>query len=694
MSAVVVAPSPRGGPEPAAAQTSGPGRAVVVSKSSELVDDEAVTLSWSGFTPGPAYVLQCKRDTSTWRNCSEPTRLSVVTGADGTGTAEFHVQSGVLPRPYFTPNSNPTLQCYGGSTTVACDLVVTECEFDVAAVRTARAPLDFVAPFPGIPPQRPPGTPADEPPPIVVPPLPPPPTAPTSPQAGPEITAVGSSSARLAIEEWLNGVRQPPRSRSVDVTTNNSPTALEYLIPDPLRSRTQDFALSAEPMEGARLERLRASGRDVVHIPLSVSALAFGTRANYSIYWRERLNLTPAIIAGIYDGTVTSWGDPAITAANGGCGLTTEGGPRPTIAVLRGDQSASTLAFTSWLQVRAPQVYDRGAQEIFPVVSGGLSRNSASEVARVTGITNYQSDDLAPGSYVRLGYADHAYMRRFAVVEAAVQNAAGVFVLPSTESVDLAARELTISSSGVAHADYTRRPDPGAYPVVMVNYAVVPITNITPAKADVLHDFITYALSDAGQKAATDLGYFALTPELRVAALRSLAKLPTTASLPASSPPTTTPPTTTTPTTTPTAVAGATSAAATADAATIAEPATTSTDPAGSPAASDGEAAPASAAAAEAGPASTALAGAGSSRSVDDKGRGADARAAAGPAGASDPGTVPTVIRPIVGESFAGSVFGLSIPLVFLLGCIAVALGRLQQLSSSLSRLRSALRRR
>ncbi|MGH3372001.1 MAG: hypothetical protein ACRDPR_18610, partial [Nocardioidaceae bacterium] len=67
---------------------------------------------------------------------------------------------------------------------------------------------------------------------------------------------------------------------------------------------------------------------------------------------------------------------------------------------------------------------------------------------------------------------------------------------------------------------------------------------------------------------------------------------------------------------------------------------------------------------------------------------------AAGAVEAGSAGSTETVIRPIVGESFAGSIFGLSIPMVFLLGCLAVALGRLQELNAGLSRLRAALRRR
>ncbi|MGH3369490.1 MAG: neocarzinostatin apoprotein domain-containing protein, partial [Nocardioidaceae bacterium] len=134
----------------ASAQT-GDTRTVTVSKDTGLADGENITVSWSGFSPGPAYLQQCRRDSTEWRTCAEFTRLPVVTGPDGTGTAAFTARSGVVPYPQFLRGANTPLSCYGGTTSSACDLIVTECEFDLAAVRTARVALDFVAPFPGLP---------------------------------------------------------------------------------------------------------------------------------------------------------------------------------------------------------------------------------------------------------------------------------------------------------------------------------------------------------------------------------------------------------------------------------------------------------------------------------------------------------------------------------------------------------------
>lgn len=677
------------------AQTAGGARTMSMSTSVGLVDEDLVTVTWTGYTPGPGYLLQCQAGTTRWASCAEFTRMEVTTGADGTGSAEFRVQSGVQDA-YLSSFTNSRISCFGATTVLACDLVLTECEFDVAADRTVRTPLDLVAPFPPAPPQRIGEVP--HPPLIERPPTPPLPPPPPSPPVGPEVTAMGSSSFRLLTEEWVSGVREPPYSRLVDVTTLNSPSALDNLRPDRnpqvAVSVTQDFALSSQPMEGERLARLRAIGRDVVHIPLSLSALAVTTRASYSVFWRQRLNLTAANVAGVLLGKIGRWDDPSITAANGGCGLTAP--IRPSVnnqpfAAIRGDQSASSLALTRWLQVRAPEVYNLGAREIFPTeTTFSRSRNSDRELSIFLGRTDEDiglPEGEAPTGFWRLGYVNLANARLQSLTVAALENTAGRFVLPTETSVALGAKDLEIAPDGTARTNWAAQPTDGAYPLVMVNYAVVPTTT-TGAKADVIHDFVTYALSDTGQKRATELGFFPLSPELRAAAQRNLAKLATTANQP---------PVTTTTTTTPGSSSATTNEPAAGPAGASATPAGDAGAAPASPSGSSSEAA--AAAGAGSTDASSSPSGSGGSSGTGGLTGSSDERAQQSATGVLAGATSPdpeseAEVRPIAGEPFGGSVFGLSIPFVFLLGCLAVALGRMEELVRFAHRVRGSLRHR
>ena len=78
--------------------------------------------------------------------------------------------------------------------------------------------------------------------------------------------------------------------------------------------------------------------------------------------------LTPAILAGIYQGQIKRWNDPAITAINPGLKLR----PMPITPVYRSDSSGTTAIFTKYMTKTAPG-WKLGAGKTisWPAGSGG-----------------------------------------------------------------------------------------------------------------------------------------------------------------------------------------------------------------------------------------------------------------------------------------------------------------------------------
>ncbi len=94
-----------------------------------------------------------------------------------------------------------------------------------------------------------------------------------------------------------------------------------------------------------------------------VPAFAYAVALAYDVIGLEGLVLTPQAIAGILDGSVTSWEDPIITDANPDYDLTL----LPEISVLTRDTSQGAVeAMTAWLSVSDPAAWPGGASGTLP----------------------------------------------------------------------------------------------------------------------------------------------------------------------------------------------------------------------------------------------------------------------------------------------------------------------------------------
>lgn len=95
-----------------------------------------------------------------------------------------------------------------------------------------------------------------------------------------------------------------------------------------------------------------ATGSTVV-----VPAFAYPVTIAYNVVGLEGVVMTPQIVAGILDGTITSWEDPLIAEANSDFDFT--GLPPLTLMSVDTDQG-SVEAMTAWLSKEDPKAWTRG----------------------------------------------------------------------------------------------------------------------------------------------------------------------------------------------------------------------------------------------------------------------------------------------------------------------------------------------
>jgi phosphate transport system substrate-binding protein len=213
---------------------------------------------------------------------------------------------------------------------------------------------------------------------------------------------------------------------------------------------------------------------------------------SYNLEGIDELNLSPDVIAGIFQAEITSWDDPKIAADNPDAEL-----PAEAITVVhRSDGSGTTNNFTKFLTAAAPDVWtlESGDEVNWPASTQGAEKNSGvAEVIKQTA-----------GA---IGYVDLADAGKAGLTFAAIGNPSGEFVLPSAEGVQAALEGATIE------ADLTYNPlnsdGEGAYPITAPTWLLVIAEQSDAAKAETLKTYLRYVLT-TGQEAAASTGYVAL----------------------------------------------------------------------------------------------------------------------------------------------------------------------------------------
>jgi phosphate transport system substrate-binding protein len=151
------------------------------------------------------------------------------------------------------------------------------------------------------------------------------------------------------------------------------------------------------------------------------------------------LHLSAPVLAGIFSGTITAWDDPAIVGLNPGASLS----GLPAIAVVhRADPTASTLVLTQFLAASNAtwrEAVGAGLAVAWPVGTGAGSRTSLLADVNAT-----------PGA---VGYVTTYGGDTDGLEEAAVEDAAGSFALPTEGAVAQAAASFS-SSSVVENAQW------------------------------------------------------------------------------------------------------------------------------------------------------------------------------------------------------------------------------------------------
>lgn len=268
-----------------------------------------------------------------------------------------------------------------------------------------------------------------------------------------------------------------------------------------LADASVDFAGSDSPIKDD--ERAGFGDRELLYFPIMGGPITLA----YQLDGIEQLNLAPDTIAGIFQGDITAWNDPAIRADNPDEDL-----PSTSITVVhRSDGSGTTNNFTKFLDKAAPDTWRLGAGDTvaWPSATQGAEKN--------TGVTN-----VIASTEGAIGYADlpDAAVRDLAV--AWVGNRSGEFVRPTPDNASAA-----LAAAEVAD-DLTYDPlavdQPGAYPITAPTWIIVDAEQANAGTAEIVRSYLRYLLT-TGQARAKGLLYAPLPDDLAARALAQVDRI-------------------------------------------------------------------------------------------------------------------------------------------------------------------------
>ena len=272
-----------------------------------------------------------------------------------------------------------------------------------------------------------------------------------------------------------------------------------------LADQITDWAGSDGTVKDA--DKATFKGGDFLYFPTVVAPIT----VSYNADGVDKLNLTPTVIAKIFQAEITKWNDPAIAADNAGVKL-----PDAAIVVVhRSDGSGTTDNFTKFLDASVGAKGDgtwklkSGSTVEWPTTTTAAEGNG--------GVAKAIKDTKGA-----IGYVDLSDAKATGLKFASIQNQAKAFIAPTLEGASAAAEGAEVKPDLTYFAGWAKGDK--AYPIAAQTWIIVYKKQTDKAKGEATKAFINYVLTD-GQKTAKDIDFAPLPKALADKAITQLAMI-------------------------------------------------------------------------------------------------------------------------------------------------------------------------
>jgi phosphate transport system substrate-binding protein len=309
----------------------------------------------------------------------------------------------------------------------------------------------------------------------------------------------GSSAQKNAIEQAISDFQAACTGASVNYNPTGSGAGIKQFIAGQVDFAGSDSALKDKPAAGAtnieQADADKACGSPAWNLPMVTGPIAVA----YNLKGVDKLILTPAVTAKIFNGLIKTWNDPAIAAINPGVTL-----PATAIKVFfRSDESGTTDNFTKYLK--------GSAASDWPQETGKKWTGKGEGKEKSAGVANaVKSTDGG------ITYAEWSYAKDNNLGIAQIDNGSGPVELTG-ESVGKAVTAATLAGTGndlKLKLDYATK-EAGAYPILLVTYEIVCSKSKDAAKATLTKAFLKSFAAPEMQTKLQTIGYAPLPAEIQ-----------------------------------------------------------------------------------------------------------------------------------------------------------------------------------
>ena len=271
-----------------------------------------------------------------------------------------------------------------------------------------------------------------------------------------KLKASGATAQENAMEQFVYAYIRACPGYTLDYNANGSGAGVKDFV-----NNETDLAGSGDPLNPSKGQPEHAAQR--CGSPAWDLPTVFGPIAvTYNVNGVNSLNLDAPTTAKIFNGGITTWNDPAITALNPGINLPAT----PIHVVFRSDQSANSSNFQKYLDAASNGAWGKGASQTFlgGVGDGAAGDNGSSAVVQSTdGSITYNEWSFAVGKQLNMAQI--------------ITSAGPDPVTITTDSVAKTIAGAKIEGQGndlvVDTSSFYKPTQAGAYPIVEATYEIV-----------------------------------------------------------------------------------------------------------------------------------------------------------------------------------------------------------------------------
>ncbi len=318
------------------------------------------------------------------------------------------------------------------------------------------------------------------------------------------LNASGSTAQANAMTRFISAYQKAcPGQQTLNYTPNGSGAGIR----DFLSSHT-DFAGSDSPLSGdeytleiapqvALFRAKQRCGSDAWNLPVVFGPIAI----TYNLGSVDNLVLDGPTAAKIFNGTITRWDDPAITALN-------ESMPsEPIHVVYRSDASGTTANFQQYLDAASNGAWGKGAGKTF---NGGVGQGAPGNEGTSAMVNNTEG---------AITYNAWSFAQQQRLFAAEILTPAGkdpVRIGNDTAGKTIAGARIVGQGNDLVldTSSFYKPTQPGAYPIVLATYEIVCSKYPDPQVGRAVRSFLQSTIGP-GQTGLADNGYIPLPEQFQ-----------------------------------------------------------------------------------------------------------------------------------------------------------------------------------